>query len=305
MANSTADSSFSTYGFENELSGYKAVSGGAIFSAIMGFASLLMFVDMNFFFIPLLAILFGFLALRRIKRFPDVYTGLKLAQAGIGLAVIFTLVSFSIGFAFQYTLNSEARAYANSLVEVLGTRKAEEIFFLKIPESQRTDLTPEKLIAQKLESGPEGKMGLDTDLKPLKQLVLDRDAPGAKVSFDQIEMADYDKLTPYAFLRYSVSGGAVAHEHKKGDGHDHKDGDGHDHKDDGHGHVDANGDEQLPGGPSATATDSEPQYLMIQIKAEKHEGRNSWYISEILYPYKKDSAKPKAEKVDDGHGHAH
>ena len=75
MANSTADSSFTTSGLENELSGYKAISGSAIFSAIMGGLSALMFVDWKFIFVPLLAIFFGATALRRINRYADIYTG--------------------------------------------------------------------------------------------------------------------------------------------------------------------------------------------------------------------------------------
>jgi hypothetical protein len=286
MANSTADSSFATYGLENELSGYKALSGAAIFSAAMGLLSLLMFVDSNFFFIPLLAVFFGFKALRKIKMYPNTFTGLKLAQAGIGLAVVFTLVSFCIGIAYQFILNKDVRSYGESLAEVLKTRRAEDILFLRLPESQREDMTPDKFVAQRLESGPEGKMALDTELKPIQALVAERDASGANLVFDQIEMAGYDKLTPFAYLRYSISGGAP-HEHKEGDGHDHKEGEAHDD----HGH--------------AAGAPGEPLYAMVQIKAEKANGKTSWYISEFVYPYKKGSAKPKAEAVDDGHGHAH
>ncbi len=296
MANSTADSSYATYGLENELTGYKALSGAAIFSAAMGLLSLLMFVDSNFFFIPLLAVFFGFKALRKIKKYPDTFTGLKLAQSGIGLAIVFTLVSFSIGIAYQYILNKDVRSYGESLAEVLKTRRAEDILFLRLPESQREELTPDKFVAQRLESGPEGKMALETELKPIQLLVSERDASGTNLAFDQVEMAGYDKLTPFAFLRYSVSGGTAAHDHKEGDGHDHKEGDGHDHKE-----GEANHDDH----DHADHADGEPKYAMVQIKAEKAKGKTSWYISEFVYPYKKGSAKPKAEAVDDGHGHAH
>jgi hypothetical protein len=240
-------------------------------------------------------VFFGFKALRKIKMYPNTFTGLKLAQAGIGLAVVFTLVSFCIGIAYQFILNKDVRSYGESLAEVLKTRRAEDILFLRLPESQREEMTPDKFVAQRLESGPEGKMALDTELKPIQALVAERDASGANLVFDQIEIAGYDKLTPYAFLRFSVSGGSAAHDHKKADGHDHKEGDGHDHKE-GEAHDDHDHAAGAPG---------EPKYAMIQIKAEKSNGKSSWYISEFVYPYKKDSAKPKAEAVDDGHGHAH
>lgn len=340
MANSTSDSSFSTYGLENELTGYKAISGSAIFSAVTGAMSLLMFVDYSFFFIPLLAVVFGVIALRRIKRYPGIYTGIKLAQAGIGLSVLFSLVSVSMGVAYQYLTKSEAQSYAMSLQDVLRTGRAEEILFLKVPPSDRADLTPDKLIAQRLESGTEGKMGLESDIEPLKAIVAARSVPGAAVAFEQIELSGYDKLTPFAFLRYAIQGGTGqpktdgdghdhaagtippghsegdghdhskdAHVHKEGDGHDHgkeasahKESDGHDHAKDGHEHKEGDGHDHAPAS-SAGAGAAEPTYLMVQIKSQKHEGKNAWYIAEILYPYKKGTAKPKAAKVDDGHGH--
>lgn len=276
MANSSADSSFTTSGLENELSGYKAISGSAIFSAIMGGLSALMFVDWAFIFVPALAIFFGATALRKINRYADIYTGQKIAQAGIGLAVIFTLVAVSTGFAYQIKLNNEVTAYSRNLEQVLQTGSANELLFLKIPISQRGDLTPDKAAAERITTAPESKVQHENEMKPLNTIVAARSQPGAKVSFVDVEAAGYDKLTPYAFALYAVTAPAAAHEHKEGDDHDH--------------HEESN---------------SDPQYVMVEIKGEKVDGKFSWYVSKIEYPYKRGTAQLKAAPVDDGHGHAH
>lgn len=279
MANSTADSSFSTYGLENELSGYKAVSGSAIFSAILGVFSGLMFVDWSFAFIPALALIFGLLAIRNIKRMPDYYTGQKIAQAGIGMGFLFSLMAVASSYAFQVSLNSSAGGYARSLGDTMKTARAEDLLFLRIPPSQRGDLTPDKALAERLaSSGPEGKLALDQELKPLQDVADAVKKAGGQITFDRLERVGYDKLTPFAVSVYNVAAPAapVAHDHKPGEDHDHD---------------------------PASATG--PQLLMMLLKAEKTETGKKWYITEVVFPYKAGSAKIKEEKVDDGHGHAH
>jgi len=280
MANSTADSSFSTYGLENELSGYKAVSGSAIFSAILGLFSGLMFVDWSFAFIPALAVVFGALALRNIKRMPDYYTGQKIAQAGIGMGFLFSLLAVASGYAFQVSLNSSAGGYAKSLADTMKTARAEDLLFLRIPPSQRGDLTPDKALAERLaSSGPEGKLALDQEMKPLQDVAEAIKKAGGQIKFERMERVGYDKLTPFAVSVYTVSAAtaAAAHDHKPGEEHD------HDHA------------------PAATG----PQLLMMLLKAEKTDTGKKWYITEVVFPYKAGTAKIKEEKVDDGHGHAH
>ena len=282
MANSTADSSFSTYGLENELSGYKAVSGSAIFSAILGLFSGLMFVDWSFAFIPALAVVFGILALRNINRMPDFYTGQKIAQAGIGMGFLFSLLAVASSYAFEISLNSSAGGYAKSLADTMKTARAEDLLFLRIPPSQRGDLNPDKALAERLaSSGPEGKLALDQEMKPLQDVAAAIKNAGGQITFNRLERVGYDKLTPFAVSIYTVPAAtapAAAHDHKPGEEHD------HDH---------------------AAAPATGPQLLMMLLKAEKTDTGKKWYITEVVFPYKAGTAKIKEEKVDDGHGHAH
>lgn len=275
MANSTADSSFGSFGLENELSGYKTISGGAIFSAILGVFSVLMFVDTKFFFIPLIGLVVGFRSLQRIQRYPDVYSGLKLAQGGIGLSLLFSLVSIATAYAFQFTLDRDAGSFAQSLEEVLNSGRPEDILFLKIMPSQRGDLTPDKVMADRMASGMEGKMTLETEMRPFKDMAEARKNKISDVKMEGIEASGYDKLTPYAFIRYAFETKAEAHEHKAGE------------EDHDHGPLD-------PGGV---------KYAMLQLKAEKVEGKTKWYIGDFVYPYKANTAKLKEAGAHDGHGH--
>lgn len=275
MANSTADSSFGSFGLENELSGYKTISGGAIFSVVLGVFSILMFVDMNFFFIPLIGLFIGVRSLKRIQRYPDVYSGLKLAQAGVGLCVISSLVSVATAYAFQFTLDRDAGSFAQSLEEVMNSGRPEDMLFLKIMPSQRGDLTPDKVMADRMASGMEGKMTLETELRPFREMADARKNKISDVKMEDIEASGYDKLTPYAFIRYAFETKAEAHEHKAGE-------EEHDH-----GPLDSGG----------------VKYAMLQLKAEKVEGRTKWYIGDFVFPYKANTAKLKEAGAHDGHGH--
>lgn len=275
MANSTADSSFSTYGLENELSDYKSISGSAIFSVIMGGLSSLMFVDWGFAFIPVLAILFGLLAMRNIKRAPDLYAGQKIAQAGIGLGFLFSLLAVASGLAFDIMLKNDANAYAATLADTLKTARPEDLMFLRIPPSQRGDLTPDKSMAERLaSSGREGKMGIEQEMAPLRNITEAVKKAGGKVDFDRVERVGYDKLTPYAVTVYSVTLPQEEHDHKPGEEHDHSQ-------------------------PELTGK----QQIMVLIKADRSEGGRKWYLTEMAYPYKSGTAQIKAEAIDDGHGH--
>lgn len=276
MANSTADSSFGTYGLENELSGYKSVSGAAVFSNILGVMSALMFIDLKFFFIPLLGLIIGFSALRKIRKYPDIYSGLKMAQAGIGLSIVCIAMSVTTSYAYHFTLQRDATAYAKSLEEVLNSGRPEDFIYLRVPPSQRGDYTPDKLVAERIAAGQEGKMQLETELKPLQDIIELRKQSQSKYVMEAIEASGFDRLTPYAFVRYSITPASNhAHDHKEGEEHDH------------------------------AAESQEPTLLMIEVKAEFDKGEKKWHINEVIFPYKKNSAKLKEAPADDGHGHSH
>jgi len=72
---------------------YRAVSVWAVLSIAFAIATLAMFFQWTMVFLPLLAIYFGYEALRQIERTPEVYTGRIAAKTGMWLAG-------SLGIAF-------------------------------------------------------------------------------------------------------------------------------------------------------------------------------------------------------------
>lgn len=74
---------------------YRALSASAVVSCVLGLLSVLAFADWWLGAIPLLAIITGVVAYRRIKAAPDEYTGLNLAKVGMVLGVLFWLAGSS------------------------------------------------------------------------------------------------------------------------------------------------------------------------------------------------------------------
>jgi hypothetical protein len=126
-------------------------------------------------------------------------------------------------------------------------------------------------------SGMEGKMTLESEMRPFKAFTDDRKNISSPLKMDQIEASGYDKLTPYAFIRYSFETKAKPHEHKEGEAD-------HDHD---HGPADEGG----------------VKYAMLQMKAEQFEGRTRWFLGEFVYPYQANTAKLQEKGAHDGHGH--
>jgi hypothetical protein len=80
------------YDYEEELlpqEPYRALSAMAVASLVCGAASLLAAVWWFCGLIPLAGIILGVVALRRIRRYPDLYTGKAFAQTGIALSILF------------------------------------------------------------------------------------------------------------------------------------------------------------------------------------------------------------------------
>jgi hypothetical protein len=66
---------------------YRAISFWAVLSVVCGAATVVMFFGWWGGLAPLAAIYFGWKALQQIDRLPEEYTGRRVAQVGIGLAV--------------------------------------------------------------------------------------------------------------------------------------------------------------------------------------------------------------------------
>ena len=97
---------------ENELPTYRAVSSLAVFSLLLGIGSVFTFADTRMAVLGVGALVAGLIALRKIKHYPDILTGARLARIGIALGLIFVLSATT--FDYVQTLQGEAQVLLGS-----------------------------------------------------------------------------------------------------------------------------------------------------------------------------------------------
>lgn len=73
---------------------YRALSGLAVTSVVFGCLSALTFLDWSLAFLPVIGIVLGWIALRRIRRNPTETLGKRWAISGIALAVFFWIAGY-------------------------------------------------------------------------------------------------------------------------------------------------------------------------------------------------------------------
>ena len=133
------NSSSMPVGSDDDLGSYRSLSTCAVLSLILGLLSLLSFAPTNLFLwiVPPAAIVTGVIALRQITTAPDVWTGRRLAQLGIALAVV--CAGGAIGErCFTYTrIARNGRAVADRFIGKLKEDEIEAAFWLTIPHDQR------------------------------------------------------------------------------------------------------------------------------------------------------------------------
>lgn len=124
---------------ENELPAYRAVSRLAIASLVFGIASILSFTSGYFAILGALAFVFGLLAQREIRKFPDVLTGARMANAGTALGLLFSLSALTITAAQSWIIDREATKFARTYVEALRSGSIDNVVYLEMhPESRKT-----------------------------------------------------------------------------------------------------------------------------------------------------------------------
>jgi hypothetical protein len=82
-------------GQEEHYRPYRAICGLAVASLIFGAASILTMADWALGVIPLVGVVLGLLALRRIRHYPDTLMGITAARMGILLSVLLFVVGYS------------------------------------------------------------------------------------------------------------------------------------------------------------------------------------------------------------------
>ncbi len=192
---------------ENEIPAYRAISPLAIASLLLGLLSFFTFVNVWLGIAGVLAIVAGVIAERKIRRYPDMFTGRGLAQAGIALGLVFTLSAVTIDFIQSLVLQQKAKAFGQQYAKILNAKDLADSSYYLMPSTSRQGKTPKKMLDEFLKQNPDPQ----TQSAYLGQvnLVLDRlKQPKGKVRFVEIENAGYDGLTAFAFALLEVTGPA-------------------------------------------------------------------------------------------------
>ncbi|GAC1464872.1 MAG: hypothetical protein NVSMB9_03940 [Isosphaeraceae bacterium] len=188
---------------ENEIPAYRAISPGAIGALICGILSILCFASWNFLVFPIIGVVLGFLSERKIQRFPDILTGRRFAQAGIGLSLIFGLTSVSIASVQGLLRSREARVFAVTYEDVLRKGTFEQAVWYAQSPSFRNQTTPEKIVEEMTKS-PQGRFSFEQKFSGVSSLKKVVDEPGAEVHFQGIEAHGEEDLVLYATAIYEI-----------------------------------------------------------------------------------------------------
>ncbi|QDV32618.1 hypothetical protein [Tautonia plasticadhaerens] len=230
---------------ENELPTYRALSVWSVTALVLGVISLVAFASLTFLIASAGAIASGALALRSIRRYPELVTGTGPANLGIALGLITGLASPTVFVVQRTIIDRQARSYGEQLAEALQQEGLSGAFWLAQPPSARAQTTPEKLLAEIEASAQQDPMaGADPRLNALRAIATRLSASGEQhIHVEGVESKGFDGVTPFALLLMTLDGP---------------------------------GTEQFP---------DEAQFALFRVEGMKYDGQRSWYVQDITFPY--------------------
>jgi hypothetical protein len=193
---------------DNEIGTYRAVSLWAIAAVLLGIVSLLCFANQTFLWVAGGAVVAGAIALRSIKRYPELVTGSRMANLGIGLGLVCGISSFTIGLVQGMVIRKEAQRFAEEYAKTLTESDFPTVFFLHLPPSQRKEITPEKFLANL-----QGENAMQFEADPRTQAIKGLKARLAlsneeHAHFVKIEGSGYEGVMPVAWAIIELDGPA-------------------------------------------------------------------------------------------------
>lgn len=192
---------------ENEIPAYRAISPLAVVSLILGLLTALSFADLGFLVAGALAVVAGLVADRAIRRKPDVLTGRGLAEAGIGLALIFGLAAITTTVVTNFLIRRQADAFARMYTETLKSGDMAKAVYYKTPHSIRAGKSPAE-VYRSLKDEAKDPMVHESEFGALEQITGRVKSKGARLEFVEIESTAYEGLTPLAAAVLEIHGPA-------------------------------------------------------------------------------------------------
>jgi hypothetical protein len=254
---------------ENEIPTYRAISARAILSVACGVLSACALAHPFFYIFAILAIGLGIWAQVAIRRFPDMLTGQGLANAGIGLGLVFGLASGTIT-TVQYVVRSkQAGLFALRYAEVLRSADKGQMLWYNAHPDMRKGKTSDEIL-EELNAKPNEKRMAET-MGPLAQLngLHERlaSSKGQDVHFVRLEAVGEDEgrgaeMQIYALALFQIDG------------------------------------------PASEKFREGRQYALAVLKARPVGREYEWWTEGVMFPYTPKSYVPSEASVGDGHDHA-
>lgn len=257
---------------ENELPTYRAISNLAVFSLICGALSSFSFASLNFLALAVLAVVLGALANRAIQRSPDTLTGAGLANAGIGMGLVFGLIVVTYSSIQYVTIHRSASQFGGQYAQVLKSGTLGDTLLLGEPGDKRKGHTGAEREKEFEQMKQKDRMMMEQKLGPMLNLRKALTAKNAEIRIVGIEKQGVDESIPgdhlyyYALVHYQIDGAVPP-----------------------------------PGVPHTEGT----LHAMALLKGHREGGHFDWWVDDTRFPYIPESYQIESKPVDDGHGHAH
>jgi hypothetical protein len=140
----------------DELTDYRSLGSETIGSLILGFLSALTFVSILFIIFPIMGIVIGIIAIRKILNAPEVLGGLGVSSVGVTLCSIFAIA----GLYYQY--------YTSSYEIPIGYREINFEFLAENPQTGQID--PEVLILAETTQQNNARIFIEGFMQPTRHI---------------------------------------------------------------------------------------------------------------------------------------
>jgi hypothetical protein len=252
---------------ENEFPTYRAISSLAIWSMVLGLASVFCFADLRFLLVVAGSVVTGWLAIRRIRKLPDVLTGIGYASVGIGLGVLFAATSVTQILVEDFMISRDASQFADHYVEIVKDKNQSmsmPVWYTQNTAYRKTK-SPDEVVAELKKSKTPAAPDPYSEKTIALQQIKDRlKGEGETIRFSKIETKAVDGLSVYANVLLELDG------------------------------------------PGSKEFPEKEQFALLQLFKAPDGGPDDWVVQDLKFPYTPASVLARIEKkTDDGHGHSH
>ena len=125
---------------EHELSEYRWLSPHAMVGLVLGLLSAVALLDPLAWLLPAAGIVVSLIAIVRIARNPQTFTGQKLAWTGLALSLLFAAAGPTDWYLYRYLVRREALAFARPWFQLIGEREIHKAYLLSVEPHSRLPL---------------------------------------------------------------------------------------------------------------------------------------------------------------------